>query len=144
MAHATPHVNYKKIYIVLLVLLGISIAGPTLGVPWLTLITAFGIAFVKATLVVQNFMHLKWEQKIMKWVLLTSVVIVLLFWAAVRPDVGAHQGRNWNNDAAQAATARGIEPPHEPGAAKHEPAADTSHAPADSAPAPADTAKVSH
>lgn len=108
---ATHHVNYKKIYIALLVLLAISIAGPMAGIPWLTLITAFGIAIVKATLVVQNFMHLKWEQKIMKWVLLASVVIVGLFWAAVRPDVGAHRGRNWVNNAAAAAVARGIPAP---------------------------------
>ena len=112
---AAHHVNYKKIYVILLVLLGISIAGPTLGIPWLTLITAFGIAIVKANLVVQNFMHLRWEQKIMKWVLLASVVIVGLFWAAVRPDVGNHAGRNWTNDAAEAAVARGIPAPHAEG-----------------------------
>ena len=111
-----PHVNYKKIYIALLVLLGISIAGPHFGIRWLTLVTAFGIAIVKATMVVQNFMHLKWEKTIMKWVLLTSVVLVALFWAAVRPDVSAHEGRNWENYAAKAATARGIPAPKEEGA----------------------------
>ena len=117
-AHAkhVPHVNYKKIYVILLVLLAISIAGPHFGIKWLTLITAFGIAIVKANMVVQNFMHLRWEQKIMKWVLLSSVVIVALFWAAVRPDVGNHEGRNWTNDAARAAVERGIPEPHEEGA----------------------------
>jgi len=105
------NVNYKKIYITLLVLLAISIAGPMLEIPWLTLITAFGIAIVKATLVVNNFMHLKWERRIMKWVLLSSVVIVGLFWAAVEQDVKAHEGRNWVNNAAQAAVARGIPAP---------------------------------
>ena len=108
-----PHVNYKKIYIILLVLLAISIAGPHFGIKWLTLVTAFGIAIVKATMVVQNFMHLKWEKKIMKWVLLASVVIVALFWAGVGPDVHYHDGTNWSNDAAKAATARGIETPEE-------------------------------
>lgn len=131
----TYHVNYKKIYIILLVLLAISIAGPTLGVPWLTLVTAFGIAIVKATLVVQNFMHLKWEQKIMKWVLLASLVIVALFWAAVEQDVKAHDGQRWTNDGAKAAIERGIEPPHGEGAAP-------AHAPADSV--KADTAKAAH
>jgi len=118
------HVNYKKIYIALLVLLAISIIGPTIGIPWLTLITAFGIAIVKATLVVQNFMHLKWEQKIMKWVLLSSVVAVALFWAAVEQDIKSHRGANWVNDAAIEATRRGIQPPH--GAPVH--GADTAHA----------------
>lgn len=115
----TYHVNYKKIYVILLVLLAISIAGPTLGIPWLTLITAFGIAIVKATLVVNNFMHLKWERVIMKWVLLASLVIVGLFWAAVEQDVKSHEGRNWVNNAAQAAIARGIPAPDH-GAAKAE------------------------
>ncbi len=116
-AHA-PHVNYKRIYITLLVLLAISIAGPHFGIKWLTLITAFGIAIVKANMVVQNFMHLRWEQKIVKWVLLASVVIVGLFWAAVRSDVSAHSGQNWTNDAAVAAVARGIPAPREGGEAE--------------------------
>jgi hypothetical protein len=75
-------------------------------------------------------MHLKWEQKIMKWVLLASVVIVTLFWAAVEQDVRAHDGQRWTNDGAKAAVERGIEPPHG-AAATHEPA-----------PASEDTAKA--
>jgi caa(3)-type oxidase subunit IV len=140
---ATYHVNYKKIYITLLVLLAISIAGPMLEIPWLTLITAFGIAIVKATLVVNNFMHLKWERRIMKWVLLSSVVIVGLFWAAVEQDVKSHEGRNWVNNSARAAIARGIPAPgeHGPGGeAKGEhgvPAGGDSAAGHDSAKAPA-------
>ena len=49
------HPNYRKIYFVLLALLVISVAGPFVGIRWITLITAFGIAVVKARLVVQNF-----------------------------------------------------------------------------------------
>lgn len=106
------HPNYKKIYLALLVLLVISVAGPFVGIKWVTLIAAFGVAVVKADLVVQNFMHLKWERRIVKWVLAASLVLMALFWAAVAPDVMKHEGRNWVNDAAQAATARGIAPPH--------------------------------
>jgi len=106
------HPDYKKIYIALVVLLAISVAGPHLGIFWLTLITAFGVALVKANLVVQNFMHLKWEKRIMKWMLATSLVLVFLFFAGVAPDVMHHSGHQWVNQAALAATARGIEPPH--------------------------------
>ena len=56
MSEQHHHPNYKKIYITLVILLAISVAGPHLGIVWLTLITAFGIALVKANLVVQNFM----------------------------------------------------------------------------------------
>lgn len=109
------HPNYKKIYITLVILLAVSVAGPLVGIVWLTLITAFGIALIKANLVVQNFMHLRWEKRIMKWMLATSLLLMALFFAGVAPDVMEHTGHRWVNDAALAATARGIEPPHHEG-----------------------------
>jgi caa(3)-type oxidase subunit IV len=119
------HVNYKKIYLTLVGLLVISVVGPFFGIVWVTLITAFGIALVKANLVVQNFMHLRWEKRIMKWMLATSLVLVFLFFAGVAPDVMRHTGTGWVNDAAMAATARGIEAPHHEGdAAAQEPGAE--------------------
>ena len=105
------HPNYRKIYFVLLALLVISVAGPFVGIRWITLITAFGIAVVKARLVVQNFMHLKWEKRIVKWMLASSLALMALFFTAVAPDVMKHSGRNWVNDAALAATQRGIAAP---------------------------------
>jgi caa(3)-type oxidase subunit IV len=111
------HPNYKKIYFVLLGLLVVSILGPEIGIVWVTLVTAFGIALVKANLVVQNFMHLRWEKRIMKWMLTTSVVLMFLLFAGVAPDVMKHEGHRWVNEAALAATARGIEAPHHAGEA---------------------------
>jgi caa(3)-type oxidase subunit IV len=105
------HPDYRKIYFVLLALLVISVAGPFVGIRWITLITAFGIAVVKARLVVQNFMHLKWEKRIVKWMLASSLALMALFFTAVAPDVMKHSGRNWVNDAALAATQRGIAAP---------------------------------
>lgn len=113
--HEAHHVNYKKIYFILLGLLVVSILGPEAGIVWVTLITAFGIALIKANLVVQNFMHLRWEKRIMKWMLSTSLVLMFLLFAGVAPDVMKHEGTRWVNDAALAATARGIEAPHEEG-----------------------------
>jgi len=102
------HVNYKKIYFTLLGLLVLSVAGPFLGILWVTLVTAFGIAVVKAYLVIENFMHLRWEKRIMKWMLGTSVILMFLMFAGISPDVMRHTGRNWVNEAALAATERGI------------------------------------
>jgi caa(3)-type oxidase subunit IV len=107
------HVNYKKIYFTLLGLLVVSVVGPFFGILWVTLITAFGIAIVKANLVIQNFMHLKWERRIAKWVLTTSLVLMALMMAGVSVDVLNHEGNNWETVAAQAAVERGI--PLEPG-----------------------------
>jgi len=115
------HPNYKKIYFTLLALLVVSVAGPFLGIGWVTLLTAFGIALVKADLVVQNFMHLKWEKRIVKYILGASVALMALFYGAVAPDVQKHEGRNWTNDAAAAAVARGIPGPHGEAAAHGEP-----------------------
>lgn len=123
--HDAHHVNYKKIYFILLGLLVVSILGPEIGIKWVTLITAFGIALVKADLVIQNFMHLRWEKRIMKWMLATSLVLVFLFFAGVAPDVMKHEGTRWVNNAALAATERGIEAPH---GEEEEHAADAEHA----------------
>jgi len=109
----THHPNYPKIYLTLVILLAISVAGPLVGIRWVTLIAAFGIAVVKADLVVQNFMHLKTERRIAKYVLGAALALMALFWFGIAPDVMEHHGDNWVNDAAIAATARGIAPPGE-------------------------------
>ena len=48
MSEAHEHPNYVKIWYWLLVLLAISVAGPMLEIPAVTIITAFGIAVVKS------------------------------------------------------------------------------------------------
>ncbi len=95
-AHADHHhVNYIRIWQILLVLLVISVAGPFLEIQVVTLITAFGIAIVKAYLVAKNFMHLNIEPRYAVYMLLTMLVFVFLFFAAAAPDVMKHDGQNW-------------------------------------------------
>lgn len=101
-------VNYKKIYFTLLFLLVVSVVGPEFGILWVTLVTAFGVAVVKAYLVIENFMHLRWEKKLMKWMLTSSLVVMALMFAGISPDVMKHEGRNWVNQAAIDATERGL------------------------------------
>jgi hypothetical protein len=100
-----------------------------LGHPMLTLITAFGIAVVKAYLVAANFMHLKVERRYVTYLLLTVVAIMGLFYAGVSPDVMHHSGRQWENVAAQEWSRKALikareehEHPHEHegGGASHE------------------------
>ncbi|MDZ7781289.1 MAG: c-type cytochrome [Gemmatimonadota bacterium] len=111
-------VNYKKIYFTLLGLLVVSVIGPEFGILWVTLVTAFGVAIVKAYLVIENFMHLRWEKKLMKWMLTSSLAVMALMFVGISPDVMKHEGRNWVNEAAIAAVDRGIG-----GAAEEEPTA---------------------
>lgn len=119
--------HYVKIYLLLLVLLAISIAGPLVGERidaqveifgrqigvglTLTLITAFGIAVWKASLVVKHFMHLSIERPIAKIFLAASVLLLALFWGGVAPDVQLHDGRMWENLAAKEAVDRGLPEP---------------------------------
>lgn len=98
---AGHHVNYVKIYWILLALLVVSVAGPFVGIHAVTLITAFGIAVVKAYLVAANFMHLKVEKRYVVYLMATVVALMLLFYAGVSPDVMQHRGRQWENVAAQ-------------------------------------------
>jgi caa(3)-type oxidase subunit IV len=93
--HADHEVNYVKIWAILLCLLVASILGPFLGIKIVTLITAFGIAIVKAYLVAKNFMHLNIEPRYAIYLLTTMLVFMLLFFAGAAPDVMKHEGRNW-------------------------------------------------
>lgn len=110
--HSGPHhpaSYYVKTWALLLVLLVISIAGPMLGHPVVTLVTAFGIAAVKAYLVAARFMHLNAEKQIATFIIVTAVAFMFLFFFAVAPDVMKHEGDNWVNAAAKQETARRIE-----------------------------------
>jgi len=93
------HRNYVKIWAILLVLLTISVFGPFLGIRVVTLITAFGIALVKAYMVAKNFMHLDIEKPIVHWILLTALVFMVLLFAGVSPDVQKDEGRFWKKQS---------------------------------------------
>lgn len=111
-AHSPQH--YVKIWGVLLVLLVVSIAGPevskTMGSAglYVMLFTAFGIAFVKAWLVIKHFMHLTAERPIVWYILTTCLVFMVLLVAGTAPDVHNHEGTNWENYAAKAEIERAL------------------------------------
>ena len=91
--HAHP--SYVKIWGILLVLLVISVAGPFLGIKFVTLVTAFGIAVVKAYLVAKHFMHIDIAQRYVTYLMATVLVFMLLFFAGTAPDVMKAYGTNW-------------------------------------------------
>jgi caa(3)-type oxidase subunit IV len=98
---AHPDSFYIKIWGVLLVLLVVSVIGPELGIRVVTLFTAFGIAVVKAYLVIKNFMHLGVEKKYVGYLLVTMLALMVLMVGGVGPDVLRHEGTRWTNTAAQ-------------------------------------------
>ena len=105
------HPDYVKIWAILLVLLGISIAGPMIGIQVVTLITAFGIACVKAYLVAKNFMHINIAKRYVVYLVASALVFMLLFFAGVAPDVMNPEGTQWEKPSwkAQAASHAGGE-----------------------------------
>jgi caa(3)-type oxidase subunit IV len=104
-AEAHHHPNYVRIWAILLLLLVVSVAGPMIGIQWVTLLTAFGIAGVKAYLVAKNFMHINVERSFIAYMMVTVLLFVLLFFAGTAPDVMKHEGQRWEKPAWKAAAA---------------------------------------
>jgi len=92
----THHGNYVKVWAILVVLLTISVLGPTLEIKIVTLLTAFGIAIVKAYLVAKNFMHVNVQPRFILYLMATCLVFMLLFFAGTAPDVMEKHGDNWS------------------------------------------------
>ena len=89
------HPNYVKIWAILLVLLVISVLGPELEIQIVTLVTAFGIAIVKAYMVAVHFMHINLAKRYVTYLVATCLVFMLLFFAGTAPDVMQANGANW-------------------------------------------------
>jgi caa(3)-type oxidase subunit IV len=104
--HVHSRDHYVKVWAALLVLFAISVIGPVFEIKILTLLTAFGVAIVKASMVVKFFMHLDVEKRFVHYFLATSLVFMFLFFAGVAPDVMKHEGTNWKNVAAMETSAR--------------------------------------
>jgi len=92
---AHSHPNYVKIWAILVGLLVVSVLGPLLEIQVVTLITAFGIAVVKAFLVAKNFMHLNIEKRFVVYLLCTCLAFMALFFFGTAPDVMQGAGTNW-------------------------------------------------
>ena len=99
--------RYVAIWGVLCALLGVSVLGPMVGVRFLTLITAFGIAIVKAYLVCSYLMHLSIEKKWVAYILGFMLALMLVFFGGVAPDVLTHVGLRWEKTYVEPDTAGG-------------------------------------
>ena len=89
------HINYVKVWAWLVILLCVSVAGPFLEIFWVTMVTAFGIACVKAYMVATQFMHISSEPRYVTYIVVTALVFMLLFFAATAPDVMQAEGTLW-------------------------------------------------
>jgi caa(3)-type oxidase subunit IV len=92
---------YIKLWVWLLILLVISVLGPELEIKVVTLVTAFGIAVVKAYMVCAYYMHLNVEKRIVWYILASVSLFMLVLFAGFAPDIMAHQGSNWYKKATE-------------------------------------------
>ena len=110
-AHAdAPHhdqTNYVAIWGVLCALLGVSLVGPMFGVRLLTLVTALGIAIVKAYIVCAYFMHLRIEKRWVAYVFGFMLALMLVFFGGTAPDVLRQDGLRWQKTYVEPATLGG-------------------------------------
>jgi caa(3)-type oxidase subunit IV len=107
--HAHP--SYVRIWLILLGLLAVSVTGPMIGIRAVTLVTAFGIAIVKAFMVCRYFMHMNLERRYITYLVGSMLVLMFLMVGALSPDIMHHQGANWTNTAAEAVVRNGMDHP---------------------------------
>jgi cytochrome c oxidase subunit IV len=88
--HIVPYVQYLLIWFGLLGLtaLTVALAGIKLG-DWI-IITSLVIASTKALLVLNVFMHLKFEDRVFRWFSLVAFVVLLIFIGLTFVDYAFH------------------------------------------------------
>jgi caa(3)-type oxidase subunit IV len=109
-AHAAARhheTSYVAIWAALCALLVVSVIGPMAGIRLLTLMTAFGIAIVKAYMVCKYFMHLNIEKKWVAYILGFMLALMLVFFGGVAPDVLEDEGLQWRKTYVEPAIAGG-------------------------------------
>lgn len=110
------HPNYIKVWLTLVGLLVLSVLGPIIAAATMSghlklafvLIFAFGIAFVKAWLVVHHFMHIRIEPRFVPYLFGGLFAFMAIMFVGIAPDVLRHEGLRWSNDAAKAEVERGL------------------------------------
>jgi cytochrome c oxidase subunit 4 len=95
-----PHhtVNYYQIFVALIVLtvVTVAIAFYRFNNELVNVLLALTVASVKATFVARFFMHVKFEGKLIRLILLAPLVLCVILMAALVPDVarGRHVSMN--------------------------------------------------
>jgi caa(3)-type oxidase subunit IV len=82
-----PHPPYTQVYAGLVILLGLSLLSPALLPLSLAIAVIFLTAILKAGLIIANFMHLRYEPRLI-WLAVGVVLFVfLMFTFGVYPDI---------------------------------------------------------
>lgn len=82
--------NYFLVWVWLVALVIVSILSSLVLPKFLALLLIFSLAFVKALLVVLNYMHLKYEKPLLYALAIVPLVIVIILLFALFPDFVFH------------------------------------------------------
>ena len=88
-AHVDHHVPYVKIFLLLVVLTIVTVAVAFLNIQseLVKVLLALTIASIKAAFVAMFFMHLKFEGKLIRFVLFVPLGLTVILIAALIPDI---------------------------------------------------------
>ena len=81
------HPNYNKVFIALIILLIISLLVGYFASPFFAVLLVLFTAIIKALLVMSNFMHLKFEAKLIWVAVALFVFVVFAFFWGVFSDI---------------------------------------------------------
>jgi caa(3)-type oxidase subunit IV len=89
MTHSThPRPNYVAVWAWLVFLLIVSVAAVYLPFPQAaTVLIIFTIAVAKALLVAANYMHLRFEERLIRIIAIVPVVLFLILTLTLIPDI---------------------------------------------------------
>jgi cytochrome c oxidase subunit 4 len=95
---AAPHhaVNYYRIFAYLVALTIITVAVAFIHMPseWMKVLVALTIASIKACFVALFFMHIKFEGKLIRFILYVPLILTVILIAALIPDIVVPALRN--------------------------------------------------
>ena len=78
-SHIVPYRTFISIWLVLLVLTGVTVGVAQIDLGFMNIWVALSIASLKSGLVVAVFMHLKYEQPLFKLALFAALAILAIF-----------------------------------------------------------------
>lgn len=92
--HDAPHVvsygQYVLIWLGLLALTGITVALAGIDLGRWVIVTALVIAAIKSTLVLNIFMHLKFEHRMFRWFVVIALATLAIFFILLFFDYAFH------------------------------------------------------
>lgn len=78
--HITPYTTYLIVWVALLAFTSITVSAAGISLGNFTLFVALVIAAIKSALVINIFMHIKFEEKIFKvFLLLSGMTLLVIF-----------------------------------------------------------------